>query len=1338
MVCGKTGRVVGLRKFRGFGWLLPVIGLLALVWYLIRVVPKPSRASYPCQRVGAPIAFGSFAYLLSLFGLVAAFRNAKKFAYQHRYALSAVCVLIGVTCSAFVIRMNETTAKAEDTGTFTPSDGPNQPMGIARGIKPGRVAWDYDLSACNWDGSSSYWFSAANNNQTKITAMMNKVICSVANQSSVKSSWDALFKYKNGGAAYVKGEKIAIKLNLNNGGKYQNTIDASPQTVYALLDGLVNQFGANQSDITICDPARPNQCSVIYDYCHTAFPNIIYDTDLGFTANAFSYSAAGPTETSLATAVVNAKYLITMAILKRHCTPSATWGTDGVDYGNASVTMIFKSNWGIIGGNRASQHGLLHDWSYPMASYNQLVDIYGSKHINGKTVLNILDGLYTGDRWNSQPRRWQMAPFNGHWPSSLLASQDPVALESVGLDFLRSEMPLIKNGDRHLHEATLANNPPSGMVYRPDGVRLPSLGVHEHWDNAVSKKYSRNLGAGVGIELVNIATSYAVDITSPSDGAAFIQGSNIPLVANVNNATNPISQVVYYQNGTNLLGSASASPYSVIWSNAPLGGWTLTAVAIDGAGLSVTSTVVNVSVVGKPETWDADPATPGVQDAGGFWNLTSSNWWDGTTNVAWTTAPGSTTFGSSNGVAGTVTLCTNITLGDLYFNPAGSGQYAIDGGGFGLTFANTPTLSVAANCSPVISASVGGYGFFKTGSGTLTLSGANTYTGTATITAGTLVLSGNNSGSTASSSVANGAVLRLTHTNGLKGGLTLNNGSTIQLQADNDTTFAPSSVAVESASDILTFDINSLSSGVTGKTLSLAGGLTFASSLNQTIKVTGGSGYALGLGPITLTANSHNPYFALNISVAPGVSAVIASLKSGDWGSFLNLTGGGSVRVTGNLTNTSNGSLITVVNGGTTATFQGLTTKGGAGDAYRYLVPNGTLVVDNSGALTNNTTGTGLNSSLFILGAATNLYAGVSGVSAPAGVLIAANNSYNCAIFLGDAQFPNGGLTLRATMTNYVSDGDVGFKNYGTFTIGGQNTSGINTYANPIILGWTPNRGKSVSLVAATGGEVDFTGNILRNGTDTTAGVTIGDLANAGTIRLAGANTYVGPTMIRAGKLLLDGSLSSASAVTVAGGILGGTGTINGPVTVQSAGILAPGGSVGTLTINNNVTLLGNLLIEVNKSLPQSNDLVVVSGVLTNAGTGVLTITNLGPALVAGDTFKLFSRALLNGGALTISPAKPGAGLIWTNNLAFDGTLGVVRSPIATNSTNITASVNGTNLSVSWPMDHLGWILQVQTNPLTIGIDTNWATIMDSDITNQIFAPINVNNGGVFYRLKLP
>jgi hypothetical protein len=66
------------------------------------------------------------------------------------------------------------------------------------------------------------------------------------------------------------------------------------------------------------------------------------------------------------------------------------------------------------------------------------------------------------------------------------------------------------NVDNYLHEAALADNPPSGMVYNP-GARvdhLQSLGVHEHWNSFTDKQYSRNLGTGDGIELVTYEYPY--------------------------------------------------------------------------------------------------------------------------------------------------------------------------------------------------------------------------------------------------------------------------------------------------------------------------------------------------------------------------------------------------------------------------------------------------------------------------------------------------------------------------------------------------------------------------------------------------------------------------------------------------------------------------------------------------------------------------------------------------------------------------------------------------------------------------------------------------------------
>jgi hypothetical protein len=148
-----------------------------------------------------------------------------------------------------------------------------------------------------------------------------------------------------------------------------------------------------------------------------------------------------------------------------------------------------------------------------MDTYNCLVNLNGHKHLGGKTLLYMIDGLYPASNQSNDVIRWQS--FGDDWCSSLFASQDPVAIDSVALDFLRNEprnTDVTGHPENYLHEAALAGNPPSGTVYDPegDGVRLASLGVHEHWNNAVDKQYSRNLGTGDGIELV-IASYATVD-----------------------------------------------------------------------------------------------------------------------------------------------------------------------------------------------------------------------------------------------------------------------------------------------------------------------------------------------------------------------------------------------------------------------------------------------------------------------------------------------------------------------------------------------------------------------------------------------------------------------------------------------------------------------------------------------------------------------------------------------------------------------------------------------------------------------------------------------------------
>ncbi len=140
-------------------------------------------------------------------------------------------------------------------------------------------------------------------------------------------------------------------------------------------------------------------------------------------------------------------------------------------------------------------------------------DFMGHKDLGGKTMLFLIDGLYGSMDVNGAPSgKWKMPPFNNDWPCSLFASQDGVAIDAVGLDFLTSEfpsMPDVDYCDMYLVEAALADNPLSGTVYDPerDGRPLKSLGVMEHWNNPDEKLYSRNMGRDYGIELIYVGNS---------------------------------------------------------------------------------------------------------------------------------------------------------------------------------------------------------------------------------------------------------------------------------------------------------------------------------------------------------------------------------------------------------------------------------------------------------------------------------------------------------------------------------------------------------------------------------------------------------------------------------------------------------------------------------------------------------------------------------------------------------------------------------------------------------------------------------------------------------------
>jgi hypothetical protein len=323
---------------------------------------------------------------------------------------------------------------------------------------------------------------------------------------------------------YTPGEKIAVKINntlchnastttFEKRSSYRHNIDTSPQMIVALLEQLVSVVGVAQEDITIGDPGRIMP-GFIYDRVRPEFPRVRYLSNpggLGRTAAEFSAvpfywstpAAAGTKQDFVPKPFAEAEYFINFAILKSH------------DQGGITVCgknlygALIRNPDGSLGGkkyNYYDMHATLPRNTPGSGTYRALVDLMGHRELGGKTLLCLVDGLFAGRNWSSQPVRWQMPPFGGDWPSSVFASQDPVAIDSVCNDFLWvewSDYPRMSGADDYLHEAALADGPPSGTFYDPeaDGVRMGNLGVHEHWNDPLHKQYSRNLGTGAGIKL---------------------------------------------------------------------------------------------------------------------------------------------------------------------------------------------------------------------------------------------------------------------------------------------------------------------------------------------------------------------------------------------------------------------------------------------------------------------------------------------------------------------------------------------------------------------------------------------------------------------------------------------------------------------------------------------------------------------------------------------------------------------------------------------------------------------------------------------------------------------
>jgi hypothetical protein len=377
----------------------------------------------------------------------------------------------------------------------------------------------------------------------------------------------------------------------------------------ALLDQLVNVVGVAQSDITIGD-STGLWVNELYNPPHAVFPNVKYMDARGTLGRTkatrstvplyWSTSEAnGASQDYLLQAIVDAKYVINLAILKSHEL--------------AGITGTAKNHFGSLSGGNdnprkpdTTNYYNLHlrlpldadAGAWPqrasMAQYRPLVDLNGHQGIGGKTLLYMIDSIYAGRGWAGAPSKWNVLPFKvgttANWPASLFLSMDQIAIDSVAFDLLSlrtdwTDVLAVEGVQDYMHEMALADNPPSGTFYDPehDGIAMASQGVHEHWNNATDKKYTRNLGTGNGIELLYnpaVMPPTGVTITGPATGT----------VNTVYIFTATVSQIT------------ATTPISYTWTPAPNSGQGATIVSYTWAATGVKRILVMAQNIGGAVT----------------------------------------------------------------------------------------------------------------------------------------------------------------------------------------------------------------------------------------------------------------------------------------------------------------------------------------------------------------------------------------------------------------------------------------------------------------------------------------------------------------------------------------------------------------------------------------------------------------------------------------------------------------------------------------------------------------------------------------------------------------
>ncbi len=626
----------------------------------------------------------------------------------------------------------------------------------------------------------------------------------------------------------------------------------------------------------------------------------------------------------------------------------------------------------------------------------------------------------------------------------------------------------------------------------------------------------------------------------------------------------------------------------------------------------------------QPLTWNGGGGNP--SDGGGTWDL-GTNWWNTNTLSAtnWTNgSDASFGAGPSSGTAGTVTINNDVVSpNSITFNTTGNGKaYTITGGSIDTGWNSSGSLPVNLNVNANIASPLTGLGGLTVnGSGTLTLTGQDTYGGPTTIGSGATVQLGNGAtaGSIVNSAITDNGTLAFASPNAVSyssaitgsGGLTQIGPGGLTLNGTAGNTYGGLTTVATGA---LTLSVSG-AIAIPGN-LQVNAGATLNNAASSSFQIAGTSNVAVA-GTWNLGDNSES---INGLSVSNGGAVVFTSNSVGNTltigSTGLTTSGSGWLEIG---TVDGSGAATVTVNGPIT-----LSGQGGAGSIYLRFGSGAGRVLNANGNIT--MTGGGI----------------AYGWATPAGT-----------VNLG----PNVAVTTNASpATSYI-----GNNNIGLLTLNGTNTFTVAAEG----------AGTDDLLIAA---KITGAGNLVKAGP--------GQMDMSNTLWSGGQNNFNGSITVSGGTLLMaDANAGTTSGITIDASnaydsvfLYGGTNNDSqgGNITVQGSG---PGNAVLGGYGTNNGSLTGN--ISLNNAVELDGAAAGGNLNLSGAVSGSNSITKIGPGKVtlSGAISGFTGQMIVDAGILTVDQAGTGTAPILLGDTSGTADAGLY-SGVAGGGGSVTISQN--------------------------------------------------------------